>query len=98
MANECIIIAECEEGEEPFSIFPGRYKNLKDAIQDFKSTESQEMPIIYIRLETKDPAVRAFAALMELATEARDGVTGTPLEQALLQIFIAGRNSVSGNK
>lgn len=96
--NFCIIVAECSDGEEPFSLSQGRYKNLKEAIQDFKNTESLEVPLFHIPLDTHDPAIRAFAALMELAIEAQDGALGTSLEQMLLQIFIAGRNSAFGKK
>ncbi len=83
----------------PYSLSVGNYRSLKKAREDYAKNGSGEIPILYIPLDAEDPGVAAFIAVTRLATEAMDdGVTGTPLEQALLQIYIARRKLVPRKK
>lgn len=91
-----------------FTQFPGDTKFgaaiigadcIKSAQSDIESAGGTEKVVALVPLDQNDAAIRAIAAVLDLAVEAHPssmiGKQAVGAEALLLEIFMAGRNSVT---
>jgi hypothetical protein len=89
----CIIVSKLSV-EDDFGVhYRGECSSAEEAQEDFSSNGSGEVLVEFIEMDEDDSGVRAFASVLELAIDVAGGTV--PLEGLLLEIFMAGRRSVT---
>lgn len=76
-----------------FGAFISGFEDVESAQKDLDDAGGDEKVVAVVPLNEEDPGISALVAVLHLAIEASSSSNGFPVENLMLEIFMAGRKS-----